>query len=73
MHLGRVRARQIAGLIAATGVAVVAVNGAATRHITVDDRLGEVWVPYRESARTARLQFRTQVDVDSLKRSAAGR
>jgi len=46
--------------------------GAETRHITVDDRLGEVWVPYRESARTARLQFRTQADVDSLKRSAAG-
>lgn len=30
MHLGRVRARQMAGLIAAMGVAVVAMNSAAT-------------------------------------------
>ena len=41
--------------------------GTETRHIAVDDARGEVWVPYRESDRAARLQFRTQAQLQSLK------
>jgi virginiamycin B lyase len=45
--------------------------GTELRHIGFDDQRGEVWVPYRESDRAARLQFRTQAQVDALKRAAS--
>ena len=44
------------------------VIGAELRHIGFDDARGEVWVPYREADRAARLQFRTQAQIDALKR-----
>lgn len=45
---------------------------AETRHIAVDDLRGEVWVPYRESDRAARLQFRTAAQLQALKNAGAG-
>ena len=42
--------------------------GAELRHIAVDDRTGDVWVPYREADRAARLEFRTQAQLDALRR-----
>jgi virginiamycin B lyase len=44
--------------------------GAELRHIAADDIRGDVWVPYREADRAARLQFRTAAQVAALK--AAG-
>ncbi|MGE3511954.1 MAG: hypothetical protein AB7N65_24080, partial [Vicinamibacterales bacterium] len=44
--------------------------GAELRHIAFDDARGDVWLPYREADRAARLQFRTQDQMDALKRSA---
>jgi streptogramin lyase len=44
--------------------------GAELRHIAVDDLRGDVWVPYREADRAARLQFRTEAQMDALKRGA---
>jgi streptogramin lyase len=41
--------------------------GTTLRHITVDDARGDVWVPYREASRAARLQFRTQAQLLALK------
>jgi len=41
--------------------------GAELRHITVDDIRGDVWVPYREADRAARLQFRTAAQLAALK------
>ena len=46
--------------------------GAELRHIAVDDIRGDVWVPYRESDRAARLQFRTEAQMEALKKAAAG-
>lgn len=46
--------------------------GAELRHIAVDDIRGEVWVPYRESDRAARLQFRTEAQMAALKKAGAG-
>jgi streptogramin lyase len=46
--------------------------GAELRHIGFDDLRGDVWVPYREADRAARLQFRTQAQVDALKRASSG-
>ena len=42
--------------------------GAELRHIGFDDLRGDVWVPYREADRAARLQFRTQAQLEALKR-----
>ncbi|MBM3779351.1 MAG: hypothetical protein FJW23_14130 [Acidimicrobiia bacterium] len=44
--------------------------GTELRHIAVDDRRDEVWVPYREASRAARLQFRTAEDLDAMKQAA---
>jgi virginiamycin B lyase len=44
--------------------------GAELRHIAVDDKLGEVWVPYRESDRAARLQFRSEAQLAELRGEA---
>jgi streptogramin lyase len=44
---------------------------AEIRHIAVDDIRGEVWVPYRESDRAARLQFRTPAQMQALKNAGA--
>jgi streptogramin lyase len=46
--------------------------GAELRHIAFDDARGDVWVPYREADRAARLQFRTQAQLEALKRAAGG-
>jgi virginiamycin B lyase len=46
------------------------VVGAELRHIAFDDARGDVWVPYREADRAARLQFRTQAQIDALKKAA---
>ena len=46
--------------------------GAELRHIAVDDIRGDVWVPYRESDRAARLQFRTEAQMEALRKAAAG-
>jgi streptogramin lyase/mono/diheme cytochrome c family protein len=46
--------------------------GAELRHIGFDDIRGDVWVPYRESDRAARLQFRTDAQLTALKRAAGG-
>lgn len=46
--------------------------GTTLRHITVDDARGDVWLPYREASRAARLQFRTQADLKTLKEATAG-
>lgn len=43
--------------------------GAELRHIAFDDARGDVWVPYREADRAARLQFRTQAQIDALKKA----
>jgi streptogramin lyase len=44
--------------------------GAELRHIGFDDLRGDVWVPYREADRAARLQFRTQAQLEALKRGS---
>ena len=44
--------------------------GAELRHIAFDDLRGDVWVPYREADRAARLQFRTQAQLDAQRRAA---
>jgi streptogramin lyase len=44
--------------------------GTELRHIAVDDKLGEVWVPYRESDRAARLQFRSEAQLAELRGDA---
>jgi streptogramin lyase len=44
--------------------------GAELRHIGFDDIRGDVWVPYREADRAARLQFRTQAQIDALRRES---
>ena len=42
--------------------------GTELRHIAVDDAGGpDVWVVYRESSRTARIQFRTEARLQALK------
>jgi streptogramin lyase len=46
--------------------------GAELRHIAVDDIRGDVWVPYREADRAARLQFRTQAQLAALKSASGG-
>ena len=46
--------------------------GAELRHITVDDIRGDVWVPYREADRAARLQFRTAAQLAALKTASGG-
>ena len=45
--------------------------GAELRHIALDEQKGDIWVPYREADRAARLQFRTQAQLDA-QRAAAG-
>lgn len=44
--------------------------GAELRHIAMDDARGDVWLPYREADRAARLQFRTEAQITALKRAA---
>ena len=34
-------------------------RGSEVRHIALDDRNGDIWVPYANTSRIARLQFRT--------------
>ncbi len=45
--------------------------GAELRHIALDEQKGDIWVPYREADRAARLQVRTQAQLDA-QRAAAG-
>ena len=41
--------------------------GCEPRHITVDDVRGDVWVPCDRASRIARLQFRTEQQLQALK------
>ena len=43
--------------------------GTEARHITVDQRSGDVWLPYSRTSKAARLQFRTE---EQIRRAAAG-
>lgn len=46
--------------------------GTELRHIAVDDAGGpDVWVVYREASRAARIQFRTETDLQTLKNASA--
>ena len=46
--------------------------GAELRHIAVDDAGGlDVWVVYREASRAARIQFRTEDELQTLKSASA--
>ena len=46
--------------------------GTELRHIAVDDAGDpDVWVVYRESSRTARIQFRTEAELQALKNASA--
>ena len=46
--------------------------GAELRHIAVDDAGGpDVWVVYREASRTARIQFRTEAELQALNNADA--
>lgn len=42
-------------------------RGSEVRHIALDDRNGDVWVPYANTSRIARLQFRTEQQLQALK------
>ena len=42
-------------------------RGTEMKHIMTDSRRGDVWVVYAATGRVARLQFRTQVQLESLK------
>ena len=45
--------------------------GTELRHITVDDMGGpDVWVVYREASRAARIQFRTEAELQDLKNAS---
>ncbi len=51
--------------------------GTELRHISVDNRIGEadgpnVWVVYREASRAARIQFRTEAQLQALKDATSG-
>jgi streptogramin lyase len=45
-------------------------HGCGSRHSSVDDIRGEVWVPCDQSDKVARFQFRTADDIARLKRAA---
>ena len=46
--------------------------GTELRHIAVDDAAGpDVWVVYREASRAARIQFRTEAELQALKNASA--
>ena len=49
--------------------------GTDTRNIAVDDSRSpvEVWVPYFRTSKVARLQFRSQEQLDAVKQSAAAK
>ena len=48
--------------------------GAELRHIAVDDAGGpDVWVVYREVSRTARIQFRTEAQLQALNAATSAR
>jgi len=42
-------------------------RGTEVRHIALDERNGDIWVPYANTSRIARLQFRTQEQIQALK------
>jgi len=42
-------------------------RGSEVRHIALDDRSGDVWVPYANTSRIARLQFRTEQQLQTMK------
>ena len=42
-------------------------RGSEVRHIAVDGRTGDVWVPYASTSRIARLQFRTAEQLQALR------
>ena len=42
-------------------------RGSEVRHIAVDGRSGDVWVPYASTSRIARLQFRTEEQLQALR------
>ena len=45
-------------------------RGGEQRHIALDDIRGDVWVPYYATSRIARLQFRTQEQLQALKNAS---
>ncbi len=45
-------------------------RGTEVRHIAVDGRNGDVWVPYATTSRVARLQFRTEAELQAHRADA---